>query len=813
MITGNTGNNLLDGGSGADTLRGGSGNDIYIVDNAGDVVDERKNNSNNTTALTINASSGNFGGVFSADGQKVLFVSYEGAGSGNTQIIEENIATGVQTIISSTTSGTVVLGNVQKAVYSPDGTKVYFWDAGGASNLALGLYAKDLTTGVLSYVNQGRDTVSISADGNQIAFSHSSSAIDGDSDTRGGVFTKNLTTSVVTRITADDLSGVGFGFTTSEPIFSPVNNNKLLYSKPIGFDGLAAIKGLVLRDLTTGVETGVTTNAAGVQANASAQYGSFTADGTKVLFSSLGTNLVTGDTNNGYDIFLKDLVTGSITCLSTDINGLQANGSSYKGVLSADGKKVAFISTATNLAANDTNGKADVFVKDLQTGKVTLISTDSLGLQANADSFHVSFSPDGSRLLFQTTANNLVAGDYTVGGHDLFIKELDVDAGGTDTVQSSISYILGENLENLTLTGSTAINGTGNTLNNVITGNTGNNVLNGGLGTDTLNGGAGNDILVGGVGNDTYYVNGGDTVTELANEGTDIVLSTITYTLGDYVENLTLTGATAINGTGNTLNNVLTGNTANNTLTGGVGNDTMLGGAGNDSYSVDSTLDVVTESLNQGMDTVLSTVTYTLGLNVENLTLQGAMAINGTGNTLSNVITGNTGNNLLDGGNGNDSLLGGSGNDVLSGSTGLDTLVGGIGNDTLNGGVENDSYQFGRGQGLDTITDNDTTSGNKDHVVLDANVASDQLWFTQLGTNLDIQIIGTNDHIVINNWFSGSQYRVEELHSGDGKTLTDTNVQNLVTAMASMTPPPLGQTTLTAAQHATLDPVISASWS
>jgi Ca2+-binding RTX toxin-like protein len=292
-----------------------------------------------------------------------------------------------------------------------------------------------------------------------------------------------------------------------------------------------------------------------------------------------------------------------------------------------------------------------------------------------------------------------------------------------------------------------------------------------------------------------------------------------------------LQGNAAINATGNALNNVLIGNAANNSLSGGAGNDTMLGGAGNDTYSVDSTLDVVTENLNEGTDTVLSTVTYTLGVNVENLTLQGATAINGTGNSLSNVITGNTGNNLLDGGaghdtvnggngndtlnggNGNDSLLGGSGNDVLNGSTGFDTLVGGIGNDMLNGGVQNDTYLFGRSQGIDFIIDNDTTIGNKDSVVLDANVTSDQLWFTQSATNLDVQIIGTNDHFVILNWFSGSQYQVEELHSGDGKTLTDANVQNLVTAMASMTPPPFGQTTLTATEHAALDPVITASWS
>ncbi|WP_035367361.1 calcium-binding protein, partial [Dolichospermum circinale] len=157
---------------------------------------------------------------------------------------------------------------------------------------------------------------------------------------------------------------------------------------------------------------------------------------------------------------------------------------------------------------------------------------------------------------------------------------------GIDTVESFITWILRANLENLTLQGTTAINGTGNTLNNIITGNTGNNTLNGGLGNDTLNGDLGNDTLIGGVGNDSYYVeNTADTITELVGQGLDSVFSTAaTYTLSANVENLTLQGTTAINGTGNTLNNNITGNTADNVLTGGAGADTLIGGAGNDSY-------------------------------------------------------------------------------------------------------------------------------------------------------------------------------------------------------------------------------------
>jgi Ca2+-binding RTX toxin-like protein len=173
-------------------------------------------------------------------------------------------------------------------------------------------------------------------------------------------------------------------------------------------------------------------------------------------------------------------------------------------------------------------------------------------------------------------------------------------------VQSSITYTLGDNVENLTLTESDAIDGTGNDLDNIVTGNSAANTLDGGEGADTLDGGAGADTMLGGAGDDVYVVDDtGDVVTELTGDGTDLVQSEITYTLGDYVENLTLTGSGVINGYGNSLDNELTGNSAANTLDGGegadtldggAGADTMLGGAGDDVYVVDDAGDVVAEA-------------------------------------------------------------------------------------------------------------------------------------------------------------------------------------------------------------------------
>ncbi|MBN3922907.1 cadherin-like domain-containing protein [Nostoc sp. NMS4] len=348
---------------------------------------------------------------------------------------------------------------------------------------------------------------------------------------------------------------------------------------------------------------------------------------------------------------------------------------------------------------------------------------------------------DGNDFLDGGTGNDSLIGG---AGNDTYAVDNISDTitesanAGTDLVNSSVSWVLGNNLENLTLTGSSAINGTGNSLNNILIGNTaanilsgengndnlfgdsGNDTLNGGAGNDTLDGGLGSDSLNGGAGNDTYTIdNLNDTITEGLNAGTDLVKSSVTWVLTDNLENLTLTGTGAINGTGNSLKNILTGNTAanilsgedgNDSLIGGTGNDTLLGGAGddtldggvgvdnldggvgNDIYTVDNLSDAITESANGGTDLVKSSVTWVLANNLENLTLTGSSAINGTGNSLNNILIGNGGANTLKAEDGNDSLVGGTGNDTLLGGAGDDTLDGGAGVDNLDGGVGNDIY-------------------------------------------------------------------------------------------------------------------------
>ena len=367
-------------------------------------------------------------------------------------------------------------------------------------------------------------------------------------------------------------------------------------------------------------------------------------------------------------------------------------------------------------------------------------------------------------------------------GNDTYIVDNTADiadesfGGGIDRVESSVSFTLGSGLENLVLTGSGHINATGNTLNNLLAGNSGNNALVGGDGNDTLygyagadslygdngndflDGGIGADAMGGGAGDDTYVVdNAGDVVFEWGGDGTDTVQSSISFTLGDTLENLTLTG-TAGSGTGNELDNVITGNSGNNTMKGGGGSDTldgrggsdtMIGGTGGDTYYADNIGDITFEDLGQGNDRLYSPITWTLADNVEILFLTGSAFINGTGNATDNQIYGNSGNNALAGLDGRDNLEGGAGADTLDGGSGNDWLLGDDGDDVLNGGAGNDTLAGGAGNDLmiGELGDDTYDVNNAGDLVIEAADEGRDLVFSlidyALGANLeDLQLAG-----------------------------------------------------------------------
>jgi len=349
------------------------------------------------------------------------------------------------------------------------------------------------------------------------------------------------------------------------------------------------------------------------------------------------------------------------------------------------------------------------------------------------------------------TLNGGLGNDTMIGdsGNDTFVVDsisdvvTELSNQGTDTIQSSVTYTVSANVENLTLIGSSNIDATGNTLNNTLIGNNGNN---------TLNGGSGNDTMVGGAGDDTYIVDSAsDVVTEVSNAGTDTIQTTLaTYSIASLanIENLSFAGIGNATLTGNTLNNVLTGLAGNDTLNGGSGNDNMVGGLGNDTYIVDNTSDVITEASSEGTDTIQSSVTFTASAHVENLTLTGSAAINGTGNTLDNNITGNSGINNLSGGDGNDLLFGGLGNDTLTGGAGADTFV--------------FNTKLNARSNLDTITD---FSHSDDTIQLSKSVMSALGATGTLSANdfkFSTQTLDTSDRIIYNQT-SGALF-----YDGDG---------------------------------------------
>ncbi|MBN3925180.1 DVUA0089 family protein [Nostoc sp. NMS4] len=290
----------------------------------------------------------------------------------------------------------------------------------------------------------------------------------------------------------------------------------------------------------------------------------------------------------------------------------------------------------------------------------------------------------------------------------------------------------------------------GGTANDSLSGGDGNDTLDGGSGNDTLKGGAGNDTFKGSQGNDN--IDGGDGIdtADYTQLGQSITLSGVgtiqkggglgkdqlfkvekviananvanntidasqslpgvfitvnlqTQSLAaNNVPGLGRLSFTAVNfdnviGTngndsiaGDNQNNQLFGNKGNDTIDGGFGIDTLNGGGGDDTYLVDTTLDTITEAVNSGIDTVRSSVNYTIGANIENLRLREGGNITGTGNSFNNFIFGNTSNNVLNGRAGDDTLDGNNGNDILNGEDGNDSLQGGPGNEILNGGAGND---------------------------------------------------------------------------------------------------------------------------
>ncbi|MFC5460638.1 beta strand repeat-containing protein [Massilia niabensis] len=694
-LAGMSGNDSLDGGLGADLMQGGHGNDSYMVENAGDIVEESLGQGTDTVfsdidyTLTANVENLMLDGSDDLVGNGNALNNFIRGNRGNNTI---SAGDGADTVNAGLGDDAVSGGNGDDSLNGQDGSDRLSGDAGNDTidgGTGADVMAGGLGDDTFMVDDDGDLVVEAAGEGTDLVKSNITDTLTDNVENltlTGSAHIDGTGNELANRIVGNEGGNVLDGRAGDDLIYAYNGNDTL-----IGGDGNDSLHGEAGNDVLQG-DAGNDLLNGGVGSDAMA---GGSGDDTYVVDQA--GDLVIENVGEG-----KDTVQSSVNyALTGNVENLLLTGG---GNISGTGNALDNVITG-NYANNVLNGEA---------GNDTLFGDygdDTLDGGSGADNMQGGF---GSDTYIVDDANDVVS---------------EAAGSGIDTVRSSLSHTLSANVENLTLTGSEHLSGTGNALGNTITGNAGNNLIDGGAGADTMTGGAGDD---------TYIVDAtGDLVSETAGAGVDIVYASATHTLSANVEHLVLTGTGAINGSGNAQDNTITGNGASNllsgmagndfitagagndTLDGGLGADTLLGGTGNDTYVVDDAADSVIEHAGEGVDTVQSSISTTLGAHLEHLTLTGSAHLAGTGNAFDNLITGNSGNNVLDGGDGNDTLVGGLGADTLIGGLGADSLQGGAGDDTYLVDA-NDTVVEAAGAGIDTVHSNATylLGANLENLVL-----------------------------------------------------------------------------------------------
>jgi LPXTG-site transpeptidase (sortase) family protein len=365
------------------------------------------------------------------------------------------------TLISVDSSGIQGNGNSLNPSLSGDGRYMAFQSY--ASNLVPGdmnasqdVFVYDRNTGTTTRVSVGAGGIqgdatsmdpSISSDGRYVAFlSYASNLVAGDTNGRGDIFVHDRSTGNTTRVSVDS-SGVQSGSYSYSPSISADGRYVTFFT-----DASNLVAGdtngtydVFMHDRITGITTRVSQDLNGIEGNDYSTAASLSSDGRYVAYESAATNLVTGDSNGNTDIFVYDRISGITTRVSLDSNGVEGDNYSASPSISADGRYVAYESAAMNLVTGDTNGSSDIFVHDRITGITSRVSLDSNGEQTNNTSREAYISADGRYVAFESNASNLAAGD-TNGVYDVFIHDRNTGYttclsvdGNGESIRTSIS--------------------------------------------------------------------------------------------------------------------------------------------------------------------------------------------------------------------------------------------------------------------------------------------------------------------------------------------------------------------------------------
>ncbi|MDI1229008.1 MAG: hypothetical protein PSY14_15105 [bacterium] len=656
-LSGLDGNDTLDGGGDADVMIGGDGNDLYIVDNSLDVVSEVGGEGRDTVRNSVS-----FNMLLQASGDVEIMIMTGASnidGTGNTLGNTMTGNTGNNTIDGGV--GTDTLLGLAGDDYLIGGDAVDTMDGGTGIDTMAGNLGDDVyiissaTKTILEAFGEGIDEVrsslthTLAANVENLTLT-GSAPINGFGNNLGNFIKGNAAVNTLDGATGVDTMEGGGG----SDIFIVDDAGDVVIEA--GGGGLAdTILSSVTYDMgvsaTGDVENLTLTGAAAIDGYGNGEHNTITGNsGINTMDGALGNDFYVVQTLS--DVLDDQVGEGEDTVLS-----------------------------AITWALNNIEETENIF----------LLGTSAINATGN----------DLGNSLIGNSGKNILNGGLGDDTYGLGISGTNdtilVDTGGNDTVIVGASYSIATraDLENIWLTGTGLFNATGNANANSLIGNDGKN---------TLNGGVGADFMVGGRGDDTFFVDDVGDVTvddldrpdqepailedpDLLPGGKDTVISSVSYSLSTYLDNLTLTNvATALNGTGNNLTNIIKGNSFNNILSGGAGADTLDGGAGNDSYYIDAAGDVIKDT--SGIDHVFSSLGfYTLGIGLENLTLIGPNPINGTGNTGNNTITGNGENNIIDGGAGSDVMIGGGADNIIGDRYYVDkitdTVIGDTGRDTV----------------------------------------------------------------------------------------------------------------------------------